>query len=351
MTTPRDKSKKKRASSAAKSDDLAKTTRSSPPPGSDMNKSIIPEIIEPPGADDEVGQDSELALPSRGVEVLSADSRALAPVDPLLKYLAEIKKYPLLTREQEKELALKYFESGDARAAEQLVTSNLRFVVKIAAEYSKFGAKLIDLIQEGNMGLMHAVREFNPYKGARLITYAVWWIRGYIQEYLMKQHSLVKIGTTQAQKKLYYNLKRESENLEAAGLEVTPALLSSRLGVSEEDVNTMTQRLAARDVSLNQNLNSGQSAESFLNLQTDPNAVPLDDYFGELENLELLKEKIEEIRPELNERELDILDHRILGDPPLTLQEVGDKYQVTREAVRQMEQRVISKIKERFFQR
>src|SRR5262249_46678326 len=125
---------------------------------------------------------------------LSADEKALTPADPITRYLSEIRKYPLLTKEQEHELAVRYRESGDPKAAEALVTANLRFVVKVAAEYSRFGAKLIDLVQEGNVGLMHAVREFNPYKGVRLITYAVWWIRGYIQEYLMRQYSMVRIG-------------------------------------------------------------------------------------------------------------------------------------------------------------
>src|SRR5690606_9464824 len=130
-------------------------------------------------------------------------------LDTLQAYLADVRKYPLLTPEQEYELAVKYKETGDRKAAEALVTSNLRFVVKVAAEYSKFGARMIDLIQEGNVGLMHAVREFNPYKGVRLITYAVWWIRGYIQEYLLKQYSMVKIATTFNQKKLFYRLRSE----------------------------------------------------------------------------------------------------------------------------------------------
>src|SRR5690606_17772486 len=129
--------------------------------------------------------------------------------------LNEIRKYPLLSREEEMELAIRFKEKGDKAAAEKLITSNLRFVVKIAAEYSRFGAKMIDLIQEGNVGLMHAVKEFNPYKGVKLITYAVWWIKGYIREYLMRQHSMVRVGTTQAQKKLFYNLNQETRKLEA----------------------------------------------------------------------------------------------------------------------------------------
>jgi RNA polymerase sigma-32 factor len=147
----------------------------------------------------------QTGIASNSKSLTTADSTSS---DPVAIYMAEVRRYPLLTREQEQELARRYRETGDKRAAEALVTSNLRFVVKVAAEYSRFGARLIDLVQEGNVGLMHAVREFNPYKGVRLITYAVWWIRGYIQDYLMRQYSMVRIGTTQSQRKLFYRLQK-----------------------------------------------------------------------------------------------------------------------------------------------
>ncbi|MDZ4084398.1 MAG: sigma-70 family RNA polymerase sigma factor, partial [Bdellovibrionales bacterium] len=191
---------------------------------------------------------------SLGEAVIESSEKSLttsaASSDPVAVYMAEVRRYPLLTREQEQELARRYRETGDKRAAEALVTSNLRFVVKVAAEYSRFGARLIDLVQEGNVGLMHAVREFNPYKGVRLITYAVWWIRGYIQDYLMRQYSMVRIGTTQSQRKLFYRLQKEKDLLESMGEEPTVKLLSSRLGVSESDVESMSQRMQGRDVSL-----------------------------------------------------------------------------------------------------
>lgn len=272
------------------------------------------------------------------------DPRALAPADPVTRYLSEIRKYPLLTREQEHEVAIRYRETGDAKAAEQLVTSNLRFVVKVAAEYSKFGARLIDLIQEGNVGLMHAVREFNPYKGVRLITYAVWWIRGYIQEYLMRQYSMVRIGTTATQKKLFYQLQREKEKLEKLGLEQGIAQLSGRLGVSEEEVADMQQRLSSRDVSLDQPV-SDDSQQRLVDFQSEANAVTPDETIGLREQLHQLTEKIEELRPTLNDREKFLLDSRLLSDEPLTLQEIGEKYGITREAVRQMEARLLEKIR------
>ena len=275
--------------------------------------------------------------------MLASSEKGLVTADPVALYMAEVKRYPLLTREQEEELAKRYKETGDPRAAEMLVTSNLRFVVKVAAEYSKFGARLIDLIQEGNVGLMHAVREFNPYRGVRLITYAVWWIRGYIQDYLMRQYSMVRIGTTQAQRKLFYRLQKEKDLLESMGQEATVKLLSSRLGVTEDEVTSMTQRLRGRDVSLQQTVDeSGKT--TLLDLEASDDE-PVDDRMGREEMLALLQSGIEEIKDDLNERERELLEDRLLADEPLTLQEIGEKYGVTREAVRQMENRLMLKIK------
>lgn len=267
--------------------------------------------------------------------------------DPLVTYLNEIRRYPLLTPEEEKELAIRYKEKGDKDAAEKLVTSNLRFVVKVAAEYSRFGAKMIDLIQEGNVGLMHAVKEFNPYKGVRLITYAVWWIKGYIREYLMRQHSLVRMGTNQNQKKLFYNLQKEARELEALGEDAAVELLSERLGVPVKDVQQMKQRLEGRDVSLDQPIGDDSDA-SLLTLQKYDEAASPEDTLISSEQAELLREKIEKIMPLLNEKEKMILETRLLADEPLTLQEVGDKYGITRERARQLEARVLSKIKNAF---
>lgn len=268
---------------------------------------------------------------------------SLAVQDPLAAYLADIRKYPLLTREHEEELAKRYFDTGDAKAAEMLVTANLRFVVKVAAEYSKFGARMIDLIQEGNVGLLHAVKEFNPYKGVRLITYAVWWIRGYIQEYLMRQFSVVRIGTNQTQRKLFYQLQKEREALESLGMEATPALLGSRLGVDASEVEDMSRRLASRDVSLD--ASPGDSgASTLISFRADEHVGP-DEDLSHREELSLLSKSIEVLRPTLNEREIFLLDHRLLADEPLTLQEIGDKYNITREAVRQLENRLLGKLK------
>lgn len=288
----------------------------------------------------------------RTVSSSSSKAVAIAPshlpktTDPLVLYLNEIRKYPLLTREKEKEISEKYFETKDPEAAQLLVRSNLRFVVKIAAEYSKFGAKLIDLIQEGNVGLMHAVREFNPYKGARLITYAVWWIRGYIQEYLMRQYSMVRIGTTQNQRKLFYQLQKEKNNLEALSNEQNLHELSERLGIPEDEIKVMAQRLSGRDVSLDRPV--GDEDSPSLGAFQQSSTESMEETLAREEMIKLLQSKVSELEPGLSEREKIILHERLLNEEPLTLQEIGEKYGITREAVRQMEARLIKKIKDKF---
>lgn len=300
----------------------------------------IPEVIEPAVDED----DSEGFDASAAPEFI--DDKALTPAaaDPITRYLQEIGRYPLLTREQERELAVHYRETGDPAAAEKLVTANLRFVVKVATDYTRFGARLIDLVQEGNVGLMHAVKEFNPYKGVRLITYAVWWIRGYIQEYLMRQYSMVRIGTTANQRKLFYQLQKQREELERMGLEQGIAQLSGRLGLPESEVHEMHSRLSGRDVSLDTPIGEDGTAR-LLDLQSEVDPHRVDDELGSREEISHLNEAIEKLRPSLNDRELFLLESRMLADEPLTLQEIGDKYGTTREAVRQMEVRLMAKIK------
>lgn len=273
------------------------------------------------------------------------DSHAVVPLDPLSQYLAEIRKYPLLTPEEEKELAIRYYEKGDPLAAEKLVTGNLRFVVKIALEYAKMGAKLMDIVQEGNVGLMHAVKEYNPYKGVKLITYAVWWIRGYIREFLLKQYSMVKIGTTQNQKKLFYNLEKEKRKLLSEGEHSTTALLSSRLGIPEKDIELMELRMGGKDISLDAPIDDDGTTH-LIDLQKDSSNPESE--LEVLELIDLLKEKIEEIKPSLNDKEKDILENRILADEPQTLQQIGDKYGITRERARQLEERLLKNLKEKF---
>jgi RNA polymerase sigma-32 factor len=322
------------------------------PSGSKKARKVSAEIVEndsspaaPLALLNEIDDDSLVSEVKKNLPV--AAPKGLTSTDPLVIYLNEIRRYPVLSREDEVKLAQKYHETKDPEIGQTLVKSNLRFVVKVAAEYSRFGARMIDLIQEGNVGLMHAVKEFNPYKGNRLITYAVWWIRGYIQEYLMRQYSMVRIGTTQNQRKLFYQLQKQKDALDAMGEHPNLALLSERLGIPEDEINDMAQRLSGRDVSLDRPID-GNSSTTLQDLQKDPkNDENLDDRLAREEQLQILKEKIEEIRPELSDREKIILDERILNDEPLTLQEIGEKYGITREAVRQMEARLMKKIKTR----
>lgn len=271
----------------------------------------------------------------------------LGSTDPLAQYMAEVSKYPLLTQDEEKALALRFYETGDQTAAQKLVTSNLRFVIKIALEYSKFGARLIDLIQEGNLGLMQGVKEFNPYKGVRLITYAVWWIRGQIQEYLLRHYSMVRIGTSAKDRKLFYQLQREKDKLEKMGFEAGIAQISGRLGIDSEDAKEMGQRILQRDVSLSAPTSSSDDYH-IEDTQAAPMELQADEIVGFKEELNLLRNKLEEIRPELNNRELYVLEKRILSDEPVTLQQIGSRYGITREAARQMEARLIEKIRQKF---
>lgn len=345
------KRKVKKISKTPSGKPIAKSAKSLPSPKEKSKKvkkvsaEIVGDEVTP-----EFRADSEPAnLPAEKISNLPAlaPAKGLTTTDPLTSYLNEIRKYPVLSREEESVLSKKYYESKDPVLAQTLVKSNLRFVVKVAAEYSKFGARMIDLVQEGNVGLMHAVREFNPYKGTRLITYAVWWIRGYIQEYLMRQYSLVRIGTTQNQRKLFYQLQKQKDALDAMGEKPDLALLSQRLGIPENEITDMAQRLSGRDVSLDRPVDDYSSA-SLQDLQKDnSNEESIDDRLAREEQLTILRQKIEEMRPELSEREKIILDERILNDEPLTLQEIGEKHGITREAVRQMEVRVMKKIKAR----
>ncbi len=336
--------KTKKSTSPAKKSKPAKAARSVVaevvPHGTEMQETSRENLDEE--MDGEL-VDEDVILP---VLKAASGSKALTPSDPVSLYLSEVRKYPLLTREQESALAQKFYDTKDPAAAQALVTANLRFVVKVAAEYSRFGARMIDLIQEGNMGLMHAVREFNPYKGVRLITYAVWWIRGYIQEHLMKQYSLVKIGTTQNQKKLFYQLQKNRKELDSMGHATDIKMLSTKLGIPEEEVKIMAQRMSGRDISLDRPLDD-ESGSSLMDFQRGESHPP-DEEISKREEISLLTDTIKHLRPHLSDREKIILEERILADEPLTLQEIGEKHGITREAVRQMETRLMKKIKDQY---
>ena len=276
-------------------------------------------------------------------DTATAKDKALVPFDPLQRYLSEIRRFHILSREEEHELAVQYKEYGDVEAAYKLVTANLRLVVMIAREYQKSFRNLLDLIQEGNMGLMEAVKNFDPYRGVRFPSYAVWWIRAYMIRYIMNDWRMVKIGTTQAQRKLFFNLQKEKEKIEAEGLTPGPKLLAQRLNVKEDEVVEMEQRLASRDLSVDVPFGNDDEA-TLLHFLPDQKQNP-EEQFAESQYRDLLRQKMEQFASGLKDKELVIYRERLVNDEPLTLREIGEKYGISRERVRQIEERVKKKLK------
>ncbi len=276
-------------------------------------------------------------------EAHESSGKALLPFDPLQRYLAEIRRFPVLSREEEHKLAVEYKEYGNLEAAYKLVMGNLRLVVMIAREYQKAFKNLLDLIQEGNMGLMEAVKNFDPYRGVRFPSYAVWWIRAYIIRYIMSDWRMVKIGTTQAQRKLFFNLQKEKEKLEAEGITPGPKLLAQRLNVKEDEVVEMEQRLGSRDLSVDVPIGEGDEA-TLLHFLPDDKQNP-EDQIAETQFRELLREKMALFAKSLKDKELVIYRERLLNEEPVTLREIGEKYGISRERVRQIEERVKKKLK------
>lgn len=274
-------------------------------------------------------------------------SNALVIKGSLETYLAEVDRYPLLTPERERELALRYYDKGDLAAAHELVTANLRFVVKVAQEYRAYGMKMLDLIQEGNIGLMLAVKKFNPHRGYRLITYAVWWIKAYIQKYILQSWSLVKIGTTQAQRKLFYKLNQAKKAISAGGevddkSAMTDAVASA-LAVKDKDVLEMELRMSGRDFSLDNTLDD-EGAISYLD-RLESQTPSQEDLLIDVEETNRREEGVHKALASLNERENYIVEHRILAEKPATLQEVGDHLKISRERVRQLEAGALKKLR------
>ena len=259
-------------------------------------------------------------------------------------YIAQINRYSLLSADEEFRFAVKFKKYDDMEAAEMLVISNLRFVVKIAHEYRNYGIKLADLIQEGNIGLMHAVKKFDPYKGYRLISYAVWWIRAYIQNFIIKSWSLVKIGTTQAQRKLFFKLGQAKKKIEALSQKNAEfGEIAESLGVKETEIAEMDQRLTYRDLSL----------DSYIGQEGETSHLDHLTYEGEdqetslikKEEMDIVKRNIAGALTNLNERESYIVRHCIMTDNPQTLQEIGNKYNITRERARQIEKQALKKLR------
>ncbi len=277
----------------------------------------------------------------------SLTDKSVVKYDPLQRYLNEISQYNLLTRDEEKELGARVQEHGDSEAAYRLVTSNLRLVVKIALEFQRVWMQnLLDLIQEGNIGLMQAVKKFDPYKNVKFSYYASFWIKAYILKFIMDNWRLVKIGTTQGQRKLFFKLKKEKQRLIDEGFDPKPKLLSEKLGVSEREIVDMDQRLNGWDVSLDAPLKDDSDTERIEFLSTE--TASIEDNVAKKQMEFLLHTKIAEFRKKMTKRELEIFDQRIFSDSPVTLQEIGDRYGISRERVRQVEKSVVKKMREFF---
>jgi len=262
-------------------------------------------------------------------------------------YLVQINRFPLLTQEEEFKLAVKYRKYEDIEAAQKLITSNLRFVVKIAFEYKSYGVKIQDLIQEGNIGLMMAVKKFNPYKGYRFISYAIWWIRAYMQNFIIKTWSLVKIGTTQAQKKLFYKIGKVRKALEADGEnEKRYELLARDLDVAKEDIIEMEQRMSSRDLSLDTPFDEGKELTHLELLREE--SLNQEEAIAQEEEKKIREREVQNAMKHLNDKEAYVIKSRIMAEEPLTLQQIGDHLKLSRERVRQIESEALKKLKREF---
>ncbi len=308
----------------------------------ESNEQDIEEEIEETAAPPLPGPvEGERMLPA----LPSVSSNDLVTRDALSLYFAELANCPPISREEEHELAVDFVEEGNIEAARKLVLANLRLVVKIAMEYRRAWANSLDLIQEGNTGLMQAVHRYDPYQGVRLSSYAAYWIRAYILKYIIDNIRLVQMGKTRAQRKLFYRLNKEKRLLEQQGYEVQPALLAERLEVDEADVIEMEQRLAHNDQSFDTPLGGEDGNMSLGDLIPSANESA-EEGFGNEQLRRVFLEKVGEFLEGIDERDRLIVDERILSENPKTLQELGDELGLTRERVRQLEARTVAKLRD-----
>ncbi len=300
---------------------------------------VLPAEVEPLGVDEEI--DAGNALVPVKVQT------GLVSRDALQAYMAEVSRHPLLTREEENALAWRYYKDPEHNvdAAYRLVTANLRLVVKLAYQYRRAAFNLLDLIQEGNIGLMQAVKKFDPGKGIKLSSYAAWWIRAYILRYVMDNFRLVKLGTTEAQRKLFFNLRKEQEKLNAMGIEPEIKLLASRLNVSEKDVEEMQGRMGNEEMSLDAPVGGADGNRQTAMERLPHVAVAVDDALADAEIKQRFHDKLLTFGQVLEGKERTIFDERMVAEQPLTLQEIGDKYGLTRERVRQLEAQLTRKLR------
>ena len=299
------------------------------PPADDRDPTL-PVLAEPPGEN----------LPA-------TTGRDLEPSDPLTRYMAELRQHAPISREEEHELALRWRNDSDAEAGRKLVLANLRLVVKIAMEYRRAWTQTLDLIQEGNVGLVQAVERFDPMAGTKLSTYAAYWIRAFILKYLIDNIRLVRVGSSRAQRKLFFRLGKEKRELERQGFEAGPKLLAERLDVTEQDVIEMEQRLSGSDLSLDAPVggedDDGARFGDFLAANPGQNA---EDTVIDRDLRRTFLEHVQKFSEELDGREHRIMSERVLAQDPRTLQEIGDEFGLTRERVRQLEKGLVDRLRE-----
>jgi len=282
---------------------------------------------------------------SRVVAPIPAEAKTPETVSALTRYMSELRHHAPITREEEHALAVRWREEGDVEAARQMVLSNLRLVVKIAMEYRRAWTNTLDLIQEGNVGLMEAVQRYDPYLGVKLSSYAVYWIRAYILKYILDNMRSVRLGTTRAGRKLFFRLNKEKRALELEGYEVTPKLLAERLDVREDDVAAMEAQLSRPDLSLDAPRFDDSGRETYGD-SFSGSEVGAEEEVGRREMQALFRTAIDGFRETLGERDLRILNERILADEPRTLAEMGKEFEVSRERVRQLEARIVNSLRE-----
>jgi RNA polymerase sigma-32 factor len=309
-----------------------------------------PESTDEPVDDEAViettGEFVDAREPTSSIAEPVSKASSLARIDALQLYMREVQRHALLTPDEEHRLAVHYHDNQDVATAAKLVTANLRLVVKIAYEYRRAYRNMMDLIQEGNIGLMQAVKRYDPYRGVKLSSYAAWWIRAYMLRFILNNWRMVKIGTTQAQRKLFFNLSKEKARLTAMGIEPTHAEIAKRLDVDEKEVIEMDRRLARGDASLDATMSEADGRPTTrMDLLPASSAGP--DVLAEgVEIQEIVREKLEEFRKTLSGKDIAIFEKRMVTDEPMTLQELGDEFGVSRERVRQLEARLYGKLRE-----
>jgi len=349
-TKPKPRARKSKTASAAPDSEVVEAElvdAEKEPENEDADEPDPVELVDGPALEFPVdGDGDEPAVVIDPETITPAPRGSLARLDNLQIYINQIRRYALLTREEEHEIAAVYAKTGDKDAARKLVTANLRLVVKIAHEYRRAHRNLLDLIQEGNLGLVQAVKKYDPYRGVKLSSYAAWWIRAYMLKFILNNWRLVKIGTTQAQRKLFFNLRKEKDKLEALGIDSSPKALATALDVSEREVVDMERRLGQGEMSLDAPLSrEDDSGRSHMDMLESSGEGRPDVQTEGQEFRELLRDKLSTFEKTLKGREQTIFRERLLNDAPKTLQEIGETYGISRERARQLEKRLTERLK------